>query len=97
MSTMIMNMSQGNIERDESVTDQYEDEVMRSGCYPALAMTQLVPEKIHSRFPAELANMDMELFMQKMHWLKKFRLFDKFSRSNLLIICLHNRRGSYCG
>lgn len=67
MSTMIMNMSQGNIERDESLTAEYDDEVMCSGWNPVIAMTQLViEEKVHS-FPAELATVDLEVFLQKMY------------------------------
>ena len=66
MSTMIMNMSQGNIERDEPVAIEYNEEIMYSGWNPVLAMTQLVPEDKHKSFPAELANVDLELFMRKM-------------------------------
>lgn len=67
MSTMTMNMSQGNIERDESVTAEYADEIMYSGWNPVIAMTQLVPEDKHRPFPAELATVDLELFLQKMY------------------------------
>lgn len=67
MSTMIMNMSQGNIERDKSVTVEYDDEIMCSGWNPVIAMTQLVPEDKHSSFPAELAGVDLELFLHKMY------------------------------
>lgn len=66
MGTMIMNMSQGNIERDEPVAIEYNDEVMYSGWNPALAMTQLVPEDKRKEFPAELANVDLGLFLRKM-------------------------------
>jgi len=64
---MIMNMSQGNIERDEPAIERYDDEVMCSGWNPVLAMTQLVPEDKCRKFPAELANVDIELFLQKMY------------------------------
>ena len=67
MGTMIMNMSQGNIERDESVTAEYEDEMMDSGWNPALAMMQFVPDDKHKSFPAELAGVDLELFLHKMY------------------------------
>jgi hypothetical protein len=67
MSTMTMNMSQGNIERDESVTAEYADEIMYSGWNPVIAMTQLVPEDKHRSFPAELATVDLELFLHKMY------------------------------
>lgn len=72
MSTMIMNMSQGDIERDEPAMVEYEDEVMYSGWNPVISMTQLMPENKTQEdkrkfFPAELANVDMELFLQKMY------------------------------
>lgn len=67
MGTMIMNMSQGNIERDESVTIEDRNEMMSAGWNLELAMTQLVSEDKHKSFPAELANMDIELFLRKMY------------------------------
>lgn len=67
MSTMIMNMSQGNIERDESVTEDYGDEIMCSGWNPVVAMTHLVPEDKHRSFPAELVGVDLEAFLAKMY------------------------------
>lgn len=67
MSITIMNMSQGNIERDGSLNAEYDDEVMCSGWNPALAMTQLVPESKHASFPAELATVDVENFLKKMY------------------------------
>jgi len=67
MSIVIMNMSQGNIEQDGPVTGGYDDEVMCSGWNPALAMTQLVPDGRQRSFPAELATVDMALFLQKMY------------------------------
>jgi len=67
MSTMIMNMNQGNIERDEPATVEYGDEILCSGWNPVVALTQLLPEDKHWSFPAELAAVDMELFLQKMY------------------------------
>jgi hypothetical protein len=67
MGTMIMNMSRGNIERDESVTTEYSEEVLCSGWNPVVAMTQLVPEDKHNSFPAELAGVDLDLFLHKMY------------------------------
>ena len=67
MSTMIMNMSQGNIERDEPVMAEYDDEIMCSGWNPALAMTQIVHEDKHRSFPAELVGVDLESFLTKMY------------------------------
>lgn len=65
MNTMTMNMSQGNIERDKSVSAEYADEIMYSGWNPV--MTQLVPEDKHRSFPAELGAVDVELFLRKMY------------------------------
>jgi len=67
MSTMIMNMSQGNIERDEPETAEYGDEILCSGWNPVVAMAQLIPENQHRSIPVELANVDVELFLKKMY------------------------------
>jgi len=67
MGVMIMNMSQGNIERDKSVTADYDEEIMCSGWNPVVALTQLVPEDKHKSFPAELATENLELFLLKMY------------------------------
>jgi hypothetical protein len=67
MGIMTMNMSQGNIERNETVIAEYDDEVMCSGWNPVIGLTQLVPEDKHKSFPAELAAVDLELFLQKMY------------------------------
>ena len=67
MSTMIMNMSQGNIKPEEPVTAGYDDEIMCSGWNPVIALSQLAPEDKHITFPAELANVDIELFLKKMY------------------------------
>jgi hypothetical protein len=40
---------------------------MCSGWNPVVGLTQLVPEKKHSSFPAELAEVDLELFLKKMY------------------------------
>lgn len=67
MGIMIMNMSQGRIEREESVTADYSDEIMCSEWNPVAALSQLVPEGKQKSFPAELAGVDLELFLQKMY------------------------------
>lgn len=67
MSIMKMNMSQGNIERDEPLNTEYDDEIMCSGWNPALAMIQLVAEDKHSAFPSELATVDVEVLLKKMY------------------------------
>jgi len=63
----MMSMSQGNIERNESVTAEYDDEVLSSGWNPVVGLAQLVPEDKHRSFPAELANVDLEVFLKKMY------------------------------
>jgi len=67
MGVMMMSMSQGNIERNESVTAEYDDEVLSSGWNPVVGLAQLVPEDKHRSFPAELANVDLEVFLKKMY------------------------------
>lgn len=67
MSTMTMNMSQGNISHEELVTAEYDDEVMCSGWNPVVALSQLVDKDKHIAFPAELANVDIEKFLKKMY------------------------------
>ena len=67
MGIMKMNMSQGNIEREETLGAEYDDEIMSSGWNPVIALSQLVPEDKHRAFPAELANVDLEVFLKKMY------------------------------
>jgi len=67
MSIMMMNMSQGNIEREESAPAGYDEEIMSSGWNPVIGLVQLVPEDKHRSFPAELANVDLEAFLKKMY------------------------------
>ena len=67
MGVIKMNMSQGNIERDQAVTTDYSDEIMSSGWIPVVALAQLVPEVKHNSFPAELVGVDLETFLRKMY------------------------------
>ncbi len=67
MGVMIMNMSQGNIERDKPATVEYNEEIMNSGWNPAVGLVQLVPEQKQRTFPAELAAADLEVFLNKMY------------------------------
>lgn len=67
MSTVIMNMSQGSIERDEPVTVKYDSEMMCSGRNQTIAMTQLVTEDKYRAFPAEMVGVDLQAFLHKMH------------------------------
>ena len=67
MEITIMNMCQGNIEHDKAEATGYDDEILCSGWNPVVAMTELMPEDRHRSFPAELAEVDLELFLNKMH------------------------------
>lgn len=67
MSTMTMNMSQGDINLEEPVSAGYDDEIMCSGWNPVIALSQLVDKDRHIAFPAELANVDIEQFLKKMY------------------------------
>lgn len=67
MGVMIMNMSQGNIERDKPATVEYDEEIMSSGWNPVIGQAQLVPEEKKRSFPAELAAVDMEIFLKRMY------------------------------
>lgn len=67
MGVMIMNMGQGNIECDKPVTVEYDDEIMNSGWNPVVGLVQHVPENKHRPFPAELASVDLEIFLKKMY------------------------------
>ncbi len=67
MGIMMMSMSQGNIGCEESVTAEYDDEILSSGWNPVVGLAQPVPEDKHRSFPAELANVDLEVFLKKMY------------------------------
>ncbi len=67
MGMVMMSMSQGNIEREESVTTEYDDEILSSGWNPVVGLSQLVPEDKHRSFSAELANVDLEVFLKQMY------------------------------
>ena len=67
MGIMMMSMSQGNIEREEAITAEYDDKILSSGWNPVVGLAQLVPEDKHRSFPAELANVDLEVFLRKMY------------------------------
>ncbi len=67
MGIMMMSMSQGNIECEKTVTAEYDDEILSSGWNPVVGLSQLVPEDKHRSFPAELANVDLEVFLKKMY------------------------------
>jgi hypothetical protein len=60
-------MCQGSIEQGQPATSGYADEIMCSGWNPVVAMTQLVAEDKQRSFPAELAEVDVELFLKRMY------------------------------
>ncbi len=65
MGVMKMNMSQGNIEREESVEAEYAHEIMSSRWNPVIGLAQLLPEDKNKSFPVELANVDVDVFLEK--------------------------------
>lgn len=67
MTIIKMNMNQVNIEHKDSITPEYNDEIMSSGWNPVIGLSQLVPEKKHRSIPTELANVDLEVFIKKMY------------------------------
>ncbi len=67
MGIMMMSMSQCNIGCEESVTAEYDDEILSSGWNPVVGLSQLVPEDKHRSFQAELANVNLEVFLKKMY------------------------------
>lgn len=67
---IVMNMSGYEIERKAEAVGEYGDEVMCSGWNPQLALVGDGPvagmDK-HAAFPAEMANVDVDAFLQKMY------------------------------
>lgn len=66
----VMNMSGYEIERDVVVVEDYGDEVMSAGWNPEVAMVaDRLAEVTQNRaaFPGELANVDVDSFLQKMY------------------------------
>jgi hypothetical protein len=67
---IVMNMSGYEIEHEVVVIEEYGDEVMCAGWNPQLA--QIGDERVAkmdkiAAFPAELANVDADAFLQKMY------------------------------
>ena len=68
--TITMNMSGYEIERKVVAVEEYGDEVMCAGWNPQLQLVGDHPVKIvdkHAAFSRELANVDVETFLQKMY------------------------------
>jgi hypothetical protein len=67
---IMMNMSGYEIEREEVAIEEYGDEVMCAGWNPQLALVgdrHVAEMDKHAVFPRELANVDVETFLQKMY------------------------------
>ena len=67
---IVMNMSGYEVERALVAPGEYDDEVMCAGWNPQLATIGNEPVGRmdgHVAFPAELANVDADAFLQKMY------------------------------
>ena len=66
---IVMNMTSYEIERDVSMETEYGDEIACTGWNPAvsLACQQSIRTEKRSTLPAELAEVDVEQFLQKMY------------------------------
>ena len=69
MSIVIMNMSEYEIERDDSIAEGYGDEVLCAGWNPCLALQQhsYSERSQPATMPLELVAVDAELFLKKMY------------------------------
>lgn len=65
MGMLTMNMSGYEIERDDVAEPGYGEEVLCAGWVPALALRESQPER--KTMPAELATLDVEVFLRKMY------------------------------
>lgn len=70
---IVMNMSSYEVERDVSMGTEYGDENECTGYYPAIPSAYMEQTSVTERrpeMPAELAEVDVEQFLQKMYtWL----------------------------
>lgn len=67
---IVMNMSGYEIEREVVVVEEYGDEVMCAEWNPQLALVNERPAAgvdKHSTLPRELANVDVDTFLNKMY------------------------------
>ena len=69
MSIVTMNMSQYEIERNDSEITEYGDEALCAGWNPALALQQhaYTTDKQTAAMPLELVTVDVESFLRKMY------------------------------
>lgn len=68
--SIVMNMSGYEIEREEVLTEEYDDEVMCAGWNPQLALVGERPVAAidkHAGFPDALACVNVDTFLQKMY------------------------------
>jgi hypothetical protein len=67
---IMMNMSGYEIEREAVALEQYDDEMMYAGWNPQLGLVgnhPAVSVDKHVSLPHELANVDVETFLQQMY------------------------------
>ena len=67
MGIVKMDMSQGKIEYEANQQFEYTDEMSTSVGNPLIGLSQMLPETRLSLMPASLANIDLEVFLKKMH------------------------------
>lgn len=67
MATMIMNMCGGKAEQLVTITSDYDDEVQNAGWNPVVSLEHAVPYEKPAAMPAELAAVDVELFLKKIY------------------------------
>jgi hypothetical protein len=66
----VMNMSGYDLEREVVAVEEYGDEVMCAGWNPQLALVgdrPIMESDRHVSFPSELANVDIDAFLQQMY------------------------------
>jgi hypothetical protein len=64
-----MDMSSYEIQKDDSSTMKYDEEVLHSGWVPTLALQQSLPQdwENKSAIPDDLVTVDAEVFLRKMY------------------------------
>lgn len=67
MGTIVMSICSGSIEHASSPVADYDDEVLSAGWNPVVSLEHAVPAEKPPVVPAELAVVDVELFLKKMY------------------------------
>ena len=70
MNTIVMNMDEGNIEREAPVNEEYGEEVMCAGWNPQLTLvaeTSAARINKHVSLPEDLAYVDIDAFLKRMY------------------------------